>query len=342
MTRATKWLGSVALGLAIGPVAAARAQVVYTFTTINDPNATAGSTRIFGVGNSGAVAGNYSDAQGNSHGFAYSNGTYTTIDYPGAATGTTTANAVNTSGTVVGGYNDAQGNAHGFTFNNGVYTTLNIPADGGTTRNLLGINDSGVVSGYRFITNNPATPTDAGYQGFISSGGNSTSLVNPNAQTGATFAFGLNNKGAAAGYFIKDNQTGNLGFVYNPVGGYTTLTEPNAMPGPNPTSQGTFAWGINDAGTVAGYYYDPNASAHGFVYGGGAYATLDVPTASNTFATGINNAGEVVGYYNDITGDHGFIATPVPEPGSLALVAAGGAVMAGIARRRTRKAVAAG
>ena len=94
---------------------------------------------------------------------------------------------------------------------------------------------------------------------------------------------------------------------------YTTLNVPGAIL--------TDAYGINDAGQVVGLYIDNAGIAHGFVDTGGIYTTLDVPGASLTEAYGINDAGQVVGLYQDASGPHGFLATSVPEPSTLALCA---------------------
>jgi len=83
---------------------------------------------------------------------------------------------------------------------------------------------------------------------------------------------------------------------------YTTLNAPGA---PNNTR----AFGVNDAGQVAGYYVD-NTGYHGFLETGGTYTTLDVPGAKyGTYAFGVNNAGQVAGPYQDSTGNHGFLET---------------------------------
>ena len=52
-----------------------------------------------------------------------------------------------------------------------------------------------------------------------------------------------------------------------------------------------------------------------------SFTTIDVHGASPTGAFGINNSGQIVGYFNDVTGIHGFLATPVPEPSALPLLA---------------------
>jgi hypothetical protein len=45
-----------------------------------------------------------------------------------------------------------------------------------------------------------------------------------------------------------------------------------------------------------------------------SFTTIDVPGANGiTAASGINNSGQIVGYFQDATGEHGFLASPVPE-----------------------------
>src|SRR6476659_3048501 len=90
-----KLLASTALGLLLVIPRAADAQ--YAFATIDVP----GATRTSATGNSTtALAGEFDDANGNTHGFILSKGVFTTVDVPGAAA--TGLNGINASGSFTG------------------------------------------------------------------------------------------------------------------------------------------------------------------------------------------------------------------------------------------------
>jgi probable HAF family extracellular repeat protein len=91
----------------------------------------------------------------------------------------------------------------------------------------------------------------------------------------------------------------------------------------------TWAYGINDAGQVAGAY-DDGISNHGFLYSGGAYTSLNVPGSLNTVLQRVNNAGQVVGNSNtsNVTPVTGFLYnggnyTALDVPGSSVTVGEG-------------------
>jgi probable HAF family extracellular repeat protein len=83
-----------------------------TYTTLDDPNATAGTVAT-GINNNGDVTGYFINATG-THGFFYNGSSYTTIDDPNATAGTTKAIVINDSGQIVGQYTDASGNTQSF------------------------------------------------------------------------------------------------------------------------------------------------------------------------------------------------------------------------------------
>lgn len=122
-----------------------------------------------------------------------------------------------------------------------------------------------------------------------------------------TYVSGINNQGVVMGAF-SDPQ-GNHGFVYDGVA-YTTIDIPAAT---------TFAAGINDAGTVAGYYLLASGTTqifHGFTSNGVSHTTVDVPGATHTGLAGITNTGRLTGFYQNTASTtlHGCVSsdtTPV-------------------------------
>jgi probable HAF family extracellular repeat protein len=92
---------------------------------------------------------------------------------------------------------------------------------------------------------------------------------------------------------------------------YTALDDHSA-------TGGTFAGGINGDGQIVGSYVDVNG-AHGFLYSGGSYITLDDPSGQ-TLVYGINISGQIVGEYRDGSGySHAFLYssgsyTTLPAP----------------------------
>jgi hypothetical protein len=70
--------------------------------------------------------------------------------------------------------------------------------------------------------------------------------------------------------------------------------------------------GINNAGTIVGFYgVTGEDSFHGFVLKGGVYTTVDVPGSTTTLILSINAKGEIVGNYEDSDdNDLGFVGVP--------------------------------
>jgi hypothetical protein len=96
-----------------------------------------------------------------------------------------------------------------------------------------------------------------------------------------------------------------------------------------PGSLQTVGFGMNNTGSVVGYYIDTAGMAHGFRKDGDEYTTVDFPGAVGTLLTGINDSGAMVGYYFGPDGiPHGFSVkngqfTPVDFPGSVDTIATG-------------------
>jgi hypothetical protein len=178
------------------------------------------------------------------------------------------------------------------------------------------------------------------FESFLDTHGKFTTIADPIAVTnggpvgsggipfsgGGTFASGINNKGQIVGYYI-DSVGASNGFV-DTDGRFTTIDDP--------LGSDTAVRGINDLGEIVGSYYDatrgtpacPNlispCGRDGFLDVNGIFTTIDVPGYDYTALTGINDKGQIVGFYVDSANvEHGFLATPVPEPASLASLMSG-------------------
>jgi probable HAF family extracellular repeat protein len=102
-------------------------------------------------------------------------------------------------------------------------------------------------------------------------------------------------------------------------------------------AMGTQAFGINNNGEIVGDYTDSSGTMHGFVYLGGVFYTVDDPSGvpGSTIINGVNDLGQLVGFYADANDNViGFVATPTPEPGTLALLGSGMLAGLGLLRRR--------
>ena len=78
-----------------------------------------------------------------------------------------------------------------------------------------------------------------------------------------------------------------------------------------PESVATDATSINAAGTIAGYFWDENGLAHGFIRAtDGTVTVFDPAGSTSTYVYGINAAGTAVGRYTDAGGNHCFSRTP--------------------------------
>ncbi|NRF71466.1 PEP-CTERM sorting domain-containing protein [Aquincola sp. S2] len=302
----------------------ATAAPVYKYTTIDVPGAV--QTHVQGVDDSGAVVGAWLDAGGAWHGFRAQSGVVggvvSTINYPGAAY--TDAFGIGSSGAVAGtassvpqiGSGDP---AWGYLLASGAYTALVPP--GAVQTGAFGVNGAlTVVGSYR------TGPPGTGYHGFVWSGGAFTTLDVPGADS--TLPVGINDLGQIVGA-VEASCTGcapSSGFLWS-AGTLTTITPFGA------TRSGAF--GLNDLGAIVGWYGEGDELS-GYLWADGSFVPIEPPATLYAQASDINNAGVIAGTYADAAGViHGFVATPVPEPGSFVLATLGLGVAAALRRRRT-------
>src|SRR5580692_7352881 len=123
------------------------------------------------------------------------------------------------------------------------------------------------------------------FHGYLLDGKKLTTLDDPKGTN--TVCANLNPNGAIAIVGAYINSKGNsVGFLHK-EGRFTDI------PGPAGATASA-AYGINDTGTIVGFYTDSSGATHGFLLRGETYTTLDVPGASSTVALGINNKGSIV------------------------------------------------
>ena len=173
-----------------------------------------------------AIAGQFGDAAGNTHGFVLSNRVLTTIDVPGAVF--TSVNGINSDGELSGIYIDSGGTYHGyFRSKKGVFTRLDPPGSVRTQAEFL--NAQGEVVGvYR-----DASQTR---HGFTWSKGAFTSFDVPgSAAPLGTVGIGINDHGDVVGdYAGQPLATAATAFVRS-KGDYTTLRRvPMMLCSPSP------------------------------------------------------------------------------------------------------------
>jgi uncharacterized membrane protein len=134
-------------------------------------------------------------------------------------------------------------------------------------------------------------------------------------------AFKINDRGDVVGYFLGDD-----GFFHGFLlrkGVLTILDFPGASD--------TYAYGINESGTVAGSWdlLDSNGNllaGHGYIWNNGNFSDVGFPGSADTSVTGINARGDFVGVWDEGSTSpiaHGFvfskgrfISFDVPFPGA--------------------------
>jgi len=313
----------------------------YTFTNFDFAplTGTATGSNVNGISNSGQVTGTTVDVNGMPTFTNFSGNPLTgTLTQLNTGAGQT-AFGINSAGNVVGG----NGTNAFFLPNGGSLQILMTPAG---AINAFGINDNGNIVGQFTSGNN--TP------GFILNSISSNTFTTINQPTGITSdvinAQGINNHGLVVGfYFGNDGQVHGFTAIAPTTPGTitaTAVTDPTIKPvEPGATFVFSQILGVNDQGIAVGYYGDSTLSQHGYFYNTntGTYTFLDDPAAmfhngvEITQITGINNAGDIAGFYTDANGTfHSFIAVPVPEPSSMALLGIGVTSVAVWARRRRK------
>ena len=324
----------------------------YIVTPFDIPGAF--QTFPLGLNSSRAISGYYVDLNFVPHGFEYYSGNLVPLSVPFAGAIATGPGTINDQGTLVGTWIDSNGIQHGFTrtlangcvsgaqasCSNGTFTSFDVPgsiADPVTPYEFgpglqtagIGVNNLGVISGL-YATE---SGLDKYSNGYIKNGNTYITVDHPNAGHTAPFGtklFGINDLGVAAGtYTVAPGIS--VGFTSDGTS-FTTVFVPGSELG----GFGTQVNGINNDGTVTGTYTDPSGLGHGLIVKNGVYNSFTIPGSPFSEIHTINAQGDFVGSYFDANfGAHGFIASPVPEPSTVGLSAAGLLALLIFRRRRS-------
>ncbi len=293
---------------------------------INDTGGT--SCVATAINNSGQIVGDVVNAGNpNPHPYFYSGGVMQTLPVAG------TAMAINNNGQVVGYYSPDSTDLHPFLWQSGK-ALQDLGTFGGRISEATGINDSGQIAGW----SQTESYSNQVCRAFLHSGGGSINLATDSLGTfggNASVANAINNSGTIVGW-SSDGWNAMHGFVHS--GGGTL----NAASDDLGTSA-VFVNGINNLGQVVGSMTVLSGGDDAFIdYGNGSAIDLNDLLEPDSgwlleSAHGINDSGQIVG--TGVIGGQteAFLLNPiVPEPSTLALIAAGAAGLLGCGWRRRR------
>jgi hypothetical protein len=178
-----------------------------------------------------------------------------------------------------------------------------------------GINAQGEINGYY-------TDPNLVIHGFLRNPEGGFTKVDGPGASAYTVAIGLNQQGATVGT-VANAKNVQHGFLRRPDGSFESFTAPHACTTTIlKNCYATTLVAINDFGTMAGNYADPNLIEHGLIISpDGTYTEFSAPGAGNvkgsyqgtytsTFS-GLNQFGEITGGYIDSeNADHGYVRYP--------------------------------
>jgi uncharacterized membrane protein len=197
---------------------------------------------------------------------------FKTIEVPGSVE--TLALGVNNRGWIVGEFREiGSGTRHGFVKIGAEFLVFDPPQSQATQ--AFGINDRGQISGWF------EAPPNLGphFQGFVLDSGEFVAFNPPGVNVFFNNTHGINNRGEAVGVFA--DETGTYGFIKNGLS-FSYIPE------------GTWPYGINDAGQVVGLADVGGA----FFLDRDHFSVFWMPgDVANTVAHGINNKGTIVGQF---------------------------------------------
>lgn len=313
-----------------------------SIVTFDGPGSGTRNTGAYGMNSKGTIVGTVTTSSNKTYGFVrQTNGNMTKVMYPGAQY--TSVFGINDSGTIVGSYSgphdqvflrtadgkftsfvpsstqfleglqfiDNLGNVAGTILTQYDFFECYVRTSDGTITLFAGplgfdCEVTGIVNGT--VTGFYGAPTGY-FAGYLRAPDGTFTVFLPNVQVAGVY---LNKSGTAAGAFNLPGGSGSMeGFLRATDGVLDYFTVPGSVP--------LNVRGINDGGTVAGYWAtEPefNSGASGFQrFADGTISTFDAPGAGTgpfqgTYPYAINNAGAIAGTVIDSSNvSHGFLLT---------------------------------
>lgn len=263
------------------------------------------STIAYGINNAGVVVG-----KSGARAFRYENGAM--VDLGTVSGGESHARAISDNGTIVGNSTHITGSHTGFhsmKFEGGTMSFIgNL---GGLASEAHDINSAGQIVGYSYDAQDRS-------RAFFYENGVIQDLGTLGGDTARAFA--INEGGHVVGA-SSDGQGNEAAFLWS--GG--SMANLGGFPGMTIFASVV----INDVGTIAGSVQMQGAPIQALIYRDGAFQDLnqfiDSPEPGWTVhrVSAINNHGQILALGWNGTSARPVILTPVPEPGTMAVVGAG-------------------
>lgn len=197
-----------------------------------------------------------------------------------------------------------------------VYTNVTCPDSTMKVAIIMGINDLGTMVGAYY------TDADPTWHALVIKKGKCSAVAPNLLGSKSAYADGINNSGDITGAYSDGNVfVTSHGFVLEKTGVLITLDFP--------TADSTWAYKINESGTIVGKWVLRDALGntlawHGFVWKNGEFTEDMYPSSADTLTLGINSRGDRVGWWDlDPNGSalHGYLqtkktVTSIDYPGS--------------------------